>query len=87
MHSKAIDICTLKFLGCQLAQRVHGSKVEAKESTENSEALNWRVKIKFIASDDPTSSFLDASDEFCGQGIQNGQSDEPTVQASVHLTP
>jgi hypothetical protein len=32
MHSKAIKICTLKFLGCQLAQRVHGSKVEAKES-------------------------------------------------------
>jgi hypothetical protein len=41
MHSKIHKICTLKFLGCYLAQRVHGSKVEAKESTENSEALNW----------------------------------------------
>jgi aminoglycoside N3'-acetyltransferase len=41
MHSKAIKICTLKFLGCQLAQRVHGSKVEVKESKENSKALNW----------------------------------------------
>jgi hypothetical protein len=41
MHSKAIKIFTLKFLGCQLAQRVHGSKVEAKESTKNSKALNW----------------------------------------------
>jgi hypothetical protein len=29
------------FLGSYLAQRVHGSKVEAKESTENSKALNW----------------------------------------------
>jgi hypothetical protein len=36
MHSKSIKICTLKFLDCQLAQRVHGSKVEAKELTENS---------------------------------------------------
>jgi hypothetical protein len=41
MHSKAIKICTLKFLGSQLAQRVHGSKVEAKESKENKNALNW----------------------------------------------
>jgi hypothetical protein len=41
MHSKPINICTLKFLGCQLAQRIHGSKVEAKESTWNSKALNW----------------------------------------------
>jgi hypothetical protein len=41
MHSKAIKICTLKFLSCQLAQRVHGNKVEEKESTENSKALNW----------------------------------------------
>jgi hypothetical protein len=41
MYSKAIKICTLKGLGFQLAQRVHGSKVEAKESTENSKALNW----------------------------------------------
>jgi hypothetical protein len=41
MHSKSHKICTLKFLGCYLAQRVHGSKVEAKESTENSKALNW----------------------------------------------
>jgi hypothetical protein len=41
MHSKAIKICTLKFFGCQLAQRVHGSKVEANESTQNSKALNW----------------------------------------------
>jgi hypothetical protein len=40
MHSKAIKICTLKFFGCQLAQRVHGSKVEAKESIENSKAHN-----------------------------------------------
>jgi hypothetical protein len=40
MHSKSHKICTLKFLGCYLAQRVHGSKVEAKESTENSKALN-----------------------------------------------
>jgi hypothetical protein len=31
----------LKFPCCQLAQRVHGSKVEVKESTENSKALNW----------------------------------------------
>jgi hypothetical protein len=30
MHSKSHKICTLKFLGCYLAQRVHGSKVEAK---------------------------------------------------------
>jgi hypothetical protein len=83
MHSKAIKICTLKFLGCQIAQRVHGSKVEAKESTENSKAL----KKKFIASDDLTPYFLDASDELCGHWIQNGPSDEPTVQASVHPTP
>jgi hypothetical protein len=41
MHSKPIKICTLKFLGFQLAQRVHGSKVEEKESTKNSKALNW----------------------------------------------
>jgi hypothetical protein len=41
MHSKSHKICTLKFLGCNLAQRVHGSMVEAKESTENSNALNW----------------------------------------------
>jgi hypothetical protein len=34
-----MKICTFKFLGCHLAQRVHGSKVEAKESTENSKAL------------------------------------------------
>jgi hypothetical protein len=34
-----MKICTLKFLGCHLAQRVHGSKVEAKESTENLKAL------------------------------------------------
>jgi hypothetical protein len=30
MHSKSHKICTLKFLGCYLAQRVHGSKVEEK---------------------------------------------------------
>jgi hypothetical protein len=41
MDSKNHKICTLKFLGCYLAQRVHGSKVEAKESMENSKALNW----------------------------------------------
>jgi hypothetical protein len=41
MHSKSHKICTLKFLGCYVAHRVHGSKVEAKESTENSKALNW----------------------------------------------
>jgi hypothetical protein len=41
MHSKSHKICTLKFLGCYLAQRVHGSKVEAKESTKNSKVLNW----------------------------------------------
>jgi hypothetical protein len=41
MHSKSHKRCTLKFLGCYLAQRVHGSKVEAKESTENSKVLNW----------------------------------------------
>jgi hypothetical protein len=41
MHSKAIKICTLKFLGGQLAQRGHGSKVEAKELTENTKVLNW----------------------------------------------
>jgi hypothetical protein len=33
MHSKSHKIRTLKFLGCYLDQRVHGSKVEAKEST------------------------------------------------------
>jgi hypothetical protein len=26
MHQKAMKICTLKFLGCYLAQRVHGRK-------------------------------------------------------------
>jgi hypothetical protein len=31
--------------------------------------------------------FLDASDELCSHWIQNGPSDEPTVQASVHLMP
>jgi hypothetical protein len=41
MHSKSHKLCTLKFLGCYLAQRVHGSKVEAKESTENSKVLDW----------------------------------------------
>jgi hypothetical protein len=87
MPSKAIKICTHKFLGCQLAQRVHGSKVEAKESTENSKALNWTSLMKFIASDDLTPCFLDASDELCGQWIQNGPSDEPTIHASVHPTP
>jgi hypothetical protein len=40
MHSKSHKICTLKFLGCYLAPKVHGSKVEAKESMENSKALN-----------------------------------------------
>jgi hypothetical protein len=39
MHQKAMKICTLKFLGCYLAQRVHGSKREAKESMENSKAF------------------------------------------------
>jgi hypothetical protein len=39
MHQKAMKICTLKFLGYYLAQRVHGSKREAKESTENSKAF------------------------------------------------
>jgi hypothetical protein len=34
-----MKICTLKFLGCYLAQGVHGSKVEAKESMENSKAF------------------------------------------------
>jgi hypothetical protein len=34
-----MKICTLKFLGCYSAQSVHGSKVEAKESTENSNAF------------------------------------------------
>jgi hypothetical protein len=48
MHSKAIKICILKFLGCQLAQRVHGSKVEAKESTENSKAAQERQGGVFI---------------------------------------
>jgi hypothetical protein len=43
--------------------------------------------MKFIVSDDLTPCFLDASDEFWGQGIQNRPSDEPTVHASVHLTP
>jgi hypothetical protein len=37
------------------------------------------VKIKIIASDELTPSFLHASEEFCGQSIQNGPSDEPTV--------
>jgi hypothetical protein len=41
MHSKSHKRCTLKFLRCYLAQRVHGSNVEAKESMENSKALNW----------------------------------------------
>jgi hypothetical protein len=39
MHQKAMNICTLKFFGCYQAQRVHGSKIEAKDSTENSKAL------------------------------------------------
>jgi hypothetical protein len=43
--------------------------------------------MKFIASDDRTPCFLDASDELCGRWIQNGLSDEPTVQASVHPMP
>jgi hypothetical protein len=34
-----MKICTLKFFGCHLAQGVHGSKVEAKELTKNSKAL------------------------------------------------
>jgi hypothetical protein len=41
MHSKSHKIYTLKIFGCYLAQRVNGSKVEAKESTKNSKALNW----------------------------------------------
>jgi hypothetical protein len=43
--------------------------------------------MTFIASDDPSPCFLDASDKLCGQSIQNRPSDEPTVQASVHPTP
>jgi hypothetical protein len=39
MHQKAMKICTLKFLGYCQAQTGHGSKVEAKESTENSKAF------------------------------------------------
>jgi hypothetical protein len=39
MHQKAMKICTLEFLGCYQAQRVHESKIEAKESTENSKAF------------------------------------------------
>jgi hypothetical protein len=39
MHQKAMKICTLKLLGCYLAQRVHGSKREAKESRENPKAF------------------------------------------------
>jgi hypothetical protein len=31
--------------------------------------------------------YLHASDEFCGQQIQNGSLDGPTVQASVHPMP
>jgi hypothetical protein len=47
MHQKAMKICTLKFLGFYLAQRVHGSKREAKESTENSKAFELdELKIK-----------------------------------------
>jgi hypothetical protein len=47
MHQKAMKICTLKFLGCYLAQRVHGSKREAKELTENSKAFKlYELKIK-----------------------------------------
>jgi thiamine biosynthesis lipoprotein ApbE len=34
-----MKICTLEFLSCYQAQRVHGSKVEAKELTENSKAF------------------------------------------------
>jgi hypothetical protein len=34
-----MKICTLKFFRSYLAQRVHGSKVEAKESTKNSKAF------------------------------------------------
>jgi hypothetical protein len=34
-----MKLCTLKFLGCYSAQRVHGSKVEVKESMENSKAF------------------------------------------------
>jgi hypothetical protein len=40
----------------------------------------------FIASDGPTPLILVVSDEFYGQRIQNRPLDEPTVQASVHLT-
>jgi hypothetical protein len=41
MHQKSMKICTLMFLGCYQAQRVHGRKVEAKESTENSKAFEF----------------------------------------------
>jgi hypothetical protein len=34
-----MKICTLKFLGCYLAQRVHESKREAKELTKNSKVF------------------------------------------------
>jgi hypothetical protein len=37
------------------------------------------VKKKFIASDDPTPHYFHASDEFCGQQIQNEPSDGLTV--------
>jgi hypothetical protein len=39
MHQKTMKICTLMFLGCYQAQRVHGSKVEAKESMEKLKAF------------------------------------------------
>jgi hypothetical protein len=47
MHQKAIKICTLEFLSCYHAQRVHGSKVEANESMEKSKAYELdELKLK-----------------------------------------
>jgi hypothetical protein len=47
MHQKAMKICTLEFVGCYQAQRVHGSKVEAKESMENSKVFELdELKLK-----------------------------------------
>jgi hypothetical protein len=66
-------------IGCYLAQRVHGSKREAKESTENSKAFELDELDQIIASDEPTPPNLHSLDELCGQRIQNRSSDEPTV--------
>jgi hypothetical protein len=63
------------------------ARLEQKNQWKTQRRLIGRVKKKFIALDDPTPCFLDASDELRGHWIQNGPSDEPMVLASVHPTP